>query len=68
VYFNSTVKINNPNRNKNIQYRWEESTKYGYELDLSKIYTFNWSYCNSNNDDFEKKEEKWEDYWIYDNI
>jgi hypothetical protein len=54
VYFNFTVKINSPNRNKNIQYRWENSAKYELELDLSKDTLSVESSCNSNKDDFEE--------------
>jgi hypothetical protein len=54
VYFNFTVKINSTNRNKNIQYWWEESGKYESGLDLSKNTLSVWNSCNSNNDDFEE--------------
>jgi hypothetical protein len=54
VYFNFIIKINSPNRNKNIQYRLEKSAKYRYELDLSKdIILVGISY-NSNNGDFKE--------------
>jgi hypothetical protein len=54
VCFNFSIKINSSNRNKNLQYRWEKSAKYGYELDLSKDALLVGSSCNSNNNDFEE--------------
>jgi hypothetical protein len=54
VYFNFTVKINSPNRNKNIEYWWEDSRKYRYELNLLKDTLSVRNSCNNNNDDFEE--------------
>jgi hypothetical protein len=54
VYFNFTVKINSPNRNKNIQYRWEDSAKYEFGLDLSKDTLSVESSYNNNKYDFEE--------------
>jgi hypothetical protein len=46
--------MNSPNRNKNIQYRWEESAKYGSELNLSEGTLSIENSCNDNNDDSEE--------------
>jgi hypothetical protein len=54
MYFNFRVKINSPNRNKNIQYRWEKRAKYKSELNLSKYILSVGSSYNSDNDDFEE--------------
>jgi hypothetical protein len=54
VYFNFIVIINSPNKNKNIQYRWEKNAKYGSGLDLSKDTLLIESSCNSNDYDFKE--------------
>jgi hypothetical protein len=58
VYFNFIVKFNSPNKNKNIQYWWEKSGKYGSGLDLSKDTLSIRNSCNSNNDVFEEMTER----------
>jgi hypothetical protein len=57
MYFNVTVKINSPNKNKNIQYRWEKSAKYRSGLDLSKDILAVGNSYNSNNWFFEEMTE-----------